>query len=111
MKNPPLIQFHGLELSEALADSARQKAEKLSQFAADIQTCRIDIEQLAKHRQQGRPFGVRIHLTLPGRELSVNGAVDEDAHLALHDAFDRMTRQLRDTVSRLQAHSPRPQPE
>ena len=48
MKTPPLIQFHGLDSSEALADSARQKAEKLSQFAADNQTCRIDIEQLAK---------------------------------------------------------------
>lgn len=111
MKTPPLVQFHGLEPSEALAESARQKAEKLNQFSADIQTCRIDIEQLAKHKQQGRPFGVRIYLTLPGRELSVNGAVNEDAHLALHDAFDRMTRQLRDTISRLQERSPRPQPE
>lgn len=108
MTTPPLIQFHGLQTSEALASAARQKSEKLNQFSSDILSCRIDIEQLAKHQQQGRPFNVRVHLALPGRELTADGTHDEDAHIALRDAFDRMTRQLQDTMRRAQAHAPRP---
>jgi ribosomal subunit interface protein len=111
MKTPAHIQFHGLQASDALTAAAQQKLEKLNRFCDDILSCRIDIEQLARHQQQGRPFGVRIHLSLPGRELTVDGAADEDAHLALRDAFDRMTRQLQDTVRRSQAHAPRPIPE
>jgi ribosome-associated translation inhibitor RaiA len=100
MKIPLQVVFHGMEPSEALESAARQKADKLERFCADIMSCRVDIDELQKHQQQGRPYGVRIHLTLPGDELTVDRVTNEDAHVALRDAFDSMRRQLEDAVRR-----------
>jgi ribosomal subunit interface protein len=98
MKLPVHIQFHDMEPSDALEASAREHAHRLESFAPDIMAChvRIDLEQ--KHKHQGRPFGVRIDLTLPGHELVVNRVQNEDVYVALRDAFDNMKRQLEDVV-------------
>jgi cold shock CspA family protein/ribosome-associated translation inhibitor RaiA len=61
-------------------------------------TCRVDIDLEQKHKHQGRPYGVRIDLTLPGHELVVNRVQDEDVYVALRDAFDSMKRQLEEVV-------------
>lgn len=98
MKLPLQIVFHGMEPSPALEAAATEKAHKLGQFAADIMSCRVDIDELHKHQQQGRPFGVAVHLKLPGHELTVDRVRNEDAYVALRDAFDDMKRQLEDTV-------------
>jgi ribosomal subunit interface protein len=98
MKLPVHIQFHGMEHSDALAKSAREHVRKLELFANDIMACRIGIDLDQKHKQQGRPFSVRIDLTLPGIELIVNRVQHEDINMALREAFDNMTRQLEDVV-------------
>ncbi len=100
MKLPVHIQFHNTEHSDALESSARAHAHKLELFACDIMSCRIYIDLEQKHKQQGRPFGVRIDLTLPGHELVVNRVQHEDPYIALRDAFDSMKRQLQDVVHR-----------
>ena len=101
MKLPLQISFHGMEPSEALEAAAAKKAHKLDEFFADIMSCRVVIDQQQKHQHQGRPFAVRINLSLPGHELYVNRVQDEDAYVALRDAFDDMKRQLEDAVRRL----------
>ncbi|MDH5205566.1 MAG: HPF/RaiA family ribosome-associated protein [Hylemonella sp.] len=98
MKIPVHIQFRGLDASAALEAQALDHAHKLEQFASDLMACRVSIDQDPKHQHQGRPFGVRIDLTLPGRELVVNRVQHEDAYIALRDAFDKMRRQLEEAV-------------
>jgi ribosomal subunit interface protein len=98
MKIPVHIQFHGMESSDALETSAREHADKLEAFAPDIMTCRVAIDLEQKHQHQGRPYGVRLDLTLPGHELVVNRVQHEDVYVALRDAFDSMKRQLEDLV-------------
>jgi ribosomal subunit interface protein len=98
MQLPVHIQFHGLNPSDALEARANEHAHKLESFASDIIACRVDIELSQKHMHQGRPFGVRIDLTLPGQELVVNRVQHEDVYVALRDAFDSMKRQLEDHV-------------
>lgn len=98
MQLPVHIQFRGMEPSDALETSAREHAYKLEAFAPDIMTCRVAIELEQKHQHQGRPYAVRIDLTLPGHELVVNRVQDEDVYVALRDAFDNMKRQLEDVV-------------
>lgn len=95
---PVHIQFQGMESSDALQASAREHAHKLESFAPDIMACRVTIDLEQKHKHQGRPFGVRIDLTLPGHELVVNRVQHEDVYVALRDAFDNMKRQLEDVV-------------
>jgi ribosomal subunit interface protein len=98
MKQPVHIQFHGMEASAALETSAREHVRKLEAFAPNIMACRVDIDLEPKHQNQGRPYEVRIDLTLPGHELVVNRVKDEDIYVALRDAFDHMKRQLEDVV-------------
>ena len=98
MKIPVQIQFLGAPPTEALEALARQHVQKLESLATDIMACRVVIELLQKHQNQGRPFGVRIDLTLPGKELVVSRVQNEDAYVALREAFDSMKRQLEDTV-------------
>ena len=100
MKLPLQIRFLGLQPSEAVESAARRKAEKLDRFHANIMSCRVTIEMSDKHKHQGRPLSVRIDLTLPGRELTVDRVQDEDVYVALRDAFDDMVRQLEDVVRR-----------
>jgi ribosome-associated translation inhibitor RaiA len=98
MKLPLDITFRGLQRSEAVETAARRKAEQLERFAADIVSCRVVIEQLQARQVQGRPFGVRIELAVPGRQLVANQVQHEDVSIALRDAFDDMRRQLEDAV-------------
>lgn len=98
MKQPLRVQFHGMEPSPALEAQARDHTAKLEQFASDIVACRVGIALEQKHQQQGRPFTVTIDLTLSGQELVVSHVHHEDAYLALRDAFEKMRRQLEDTV-------------
>jgi len=104
MKLPVHIQFHGIEPSDALEASALEHAHKLESFAPNIMACRVSIDLEQKHKHQGHPFGVRIDLTLPGHELVVNRVQNEDAYVALRDAFDNMKRQLEDAVRKSREH-------
>jgi ribosomal subunit interface protein len=101
MKQPPQVRFNGLEPSDAVEAAARTKAEKLDRFHPDIMSCRVTIELSHKHQQQGRPFAVRIDVTVPDLELTVDRVQDEDVYVALRDAFDDMTRQLDDSLQRI----------
>jgi ribosome-associated translation inhibitor RaiA/cold shock CspA family protein len=104
MKQPLQIRFLGIEPSEAVESAARVKADKLDTFCPDIMSCRVSIEQTQKHRHQGRTFAVRVDVTLPGHELSVDRMHDEDVYVALRDAFDDMKRRLEDVVRRARGH-------
>lgn len=98
MKQPLTIQFHGMEASAAVETKAREFAARLDGLAPDLMACRVHIDLEQKHKTQGRPYGVRIDLTLPGHELVVNKVQDEDVYVALRDAFDSMKRQLDEVV-------------
>lgn len=110
MKQPLEIRFLGLSPSPAVEAAARQKAAALDRFCDTLMSCRVTIELQHKHQQQGRPFAVRIDVTLPGSELVVDRVENEDAHVALRDAFDNMTRQLQD-VQRRERDARRLQPQ
>jgi ribosomal subunit interface protein len=110
MKQAPDIRFNGMEPSGALASAAREKAAKLDLFCPVITACHVVIELAHKHRRQGRPFAVRLDVTLPGHRLAVSRVEHEDVYVALRDAFDHMRRQLEDTMRKMQAFEPRPEP-
>lgn len=98
MQLPLQITFEGMDRSEAVEDAVRKKAAHLERFSSEIVSCRVALELLQKHKHQGRPFGVRIDLKIPGRELVVSRVADEDIYIALREAFDDMKRQLEDAV-------------
>lgn len=101
MKTPLQITFRDVPHSDALDSHIRDKAQKLEQLFSDIVSCRVVVEQPAKHHLQGKPFNVRIDLGVPGSEIVVDRQENEDVYVALRDAFDAAKRQLEDYARQL----------
>jgi ribosome-associated translation inhibitor RaiA len=114
MKQPLHIVFLGMAVSPSIEAAARAKAGRLERFCPDLMSCRVAVERAHKHQRQGCPVEVRVDVRLPGHELSVSRVSDEDAHVALRDAFDDMQRKIEDTVRRqrgqVKTHAGRPTP-
>lgn len=98
MKMPVDIRFVGLEPSGALEAAVRDRVRRIDGQYPDTMAWRITVEQEHKHQHQGRPFSVRIDLTLRGDELVVDRVEREDPYVALRDAFDAMRRQLQEAM-------------
>lgn len=106
LKLPLQITFRNLGHSEAIEAKIRERAEKLSTFYNRIMSCRVAVEALHKHHQQGNHYHIRIDVKVPDRELVAGREPDEhhaytDVYVAIRDTFDAMRRQLED-YARLQ---------
>lgn len=98
MQVPLQITVRDLPHSAALEARIREKAAKLEEFHPRITSCRVTVEELRKHHHQGRHFQVSVDVRVPGREVVANRAHDEDAYVALRDAFEAARRQLEEIV-------------
>ena len=96
MQTPLQIPFRDMPHSDALETHIREKAQKLEQFYPGLIGCRVVVEQVGKHHHQGNPFNIRIDLTVPRAEIVVDRQENEDAYVALRDAFDAAKRRLED---------------
>ena len=98
MQLPLQITIRDFPQSEALDARIREKAAKLEEFHPRITSCRVTVEELRKHHQQGRHFQVSLDVRVPGKEIIVNHVHHEDVYVALRDAFDAAKRQLEEIV-------------
>jgi ribosomal subunit interface protein len=101
MELPLQITFHGLERSEAINEKVRERAQRLDKYFDSIQSCRVAIEAPHRHHAKGNQYRVRIEVAVPGQQLVVTRAADEegshaDVYVAIRDAFDTMRRRLED---------------
>jgi ribosomal subunit interface protein len=105
MQLPVQITFHGIDSSDAIEAHVRKCTDKLETFAGRLTGCRVTVEAPHRHQQNGRHYRVRIDLTVPGAEIVVGRAPDEDltnedVYAAVDQAFDRMQRRLEDHIRR-----------
>lgn len=100
MELPIQITFHGMQNSAALEAAIRERAEKLGQFHAGITRCRAVVTEVARHKQQGKEFTVRLEIHVAGGDIAINRDHHEDAHVAVRDAFDAAKRKLEDHARR-----------
>jgi ribosomal subunit interface protein len=101
MQIPLQITVRDMDRSAALDTAIEDHAAKLEQFHSRITRCRVTVEQLRRHHQQGRHFAVKIELRLPGREIVATRDHDEDVYIAMRDAFDSARRQLEEAAREL----------
>jgi len=104
MELPIQVTFRGMPQSDAIDAYVRDRATKLETFSARITGCHVAIES-PHHHHSGRPYHVRIDLIVPGGELVVNHAPDDDpnlqdAYASIDQAFDQMGRRLQDHIRR-----------
>ena len=98
MEMPLQVVVRNIAHSDALEARVREDVAKLEAFHPRIVSCRVTVEELQKHRRQGRHFRVAIDLRVPGREIVASHDHDEDVYVALRDAFHSARRQLEDTA-------------
>jgi ribosomal subunit interface protein len=91
---PTQITIRNISASQPLETHIRHKVEKLQHFYDRISSCRVVVEKSQKHKHQGKLFNVRIDVTVPGKELVVTHKHDEDAYIAIRDAFEAIERRL-----------------
>lgn len=99
MQLPVQISFNGINKSQALENLITKEADSLRKFDADLISCRVAVESEGKHQTQGRETTVRVSLKTPGHEL-IQTAKNEDPRVAVRQAFDSLTRQVKDNNDR-----------
>ena len=93
------IVMRGMTASEAIFAAIRKHVIKLDRFCDHIMSCRVTVELSARHKDDGKLFGVRVDLSVPGDEiLSTHSHEREDVYVAMRDAFDAVLRRLEDYV-------------
>ena len=95
MQLPIQIVMQGMERSDALEARIRESAAKLEQVQPRLTSCRVVVDEMDRHRQQGRQFRVKVEARSPGHEQAISTLHHhEDVYVAVRDAFDSVRRQL-----------------
>lgn len=113
MQIPLKISTHSITLAPAMEDFIRERAERLERFYPRLTRCTVMVNGYSAHHRTGGPVSVRIHLGVPGDELTVDRQEAESVEVALRQAFDAARRQLQDhwrlQRGKVKTHEPRPQ--
>jgi len=109
MQSALQITFRDMPPSEALETRIREKVAKLEKFHPHITSCRVTVEESHRHQNQGRHFGVKVEVHVPGGQPVVASLKhDEDVYVALRDALGAVRRRLeeglRETRGAVKAH-------
>lgn len=96
MQIPVQITFRHMASSEALERHVREWAERLDKVFPNLTSCRVVIEEESAHKHQGNRYIVSLDIHAPGHEFAINRRRDEDAYVALRDAFAAAQRKLDD---------------
>lgn len=91
----PQITFRDIPHSDAVEDDIRKKIEKIEQYYAHLMRCDVVIEQVQKHKHNGKLYHPRIIVSVPGDTITINNANNEDVYIAIRDAFDALRRRLK----------------
>jgi len=101
------ISFRNLAPSPSLETEVRRRAAKLMKVGRErLIACHVVISAPNRRRQQGKLYAVNLRLELPRGSLPVNrnppmDHAHEDAHVAIHDAFDAALRRLSEFRQRI----------
>ena len=95
------ISFQGGDTSEALRGLIGENVEALEKLHGRLTACHVVVRVPDRHHRSHQ-FSVKIHLTLPGGiDVNVDHPPQDDNHFAdakaaVHDAFRRAKRVLKD---------------
>jgi ribosomal subunit interface protein len=100
METSAEITWHNMEPVPHVAKRVDQRINRLEKFFGRITRCHVVVEAAHQRRRQGNEYEVRLDVTIPGGDLSVNQKPGDihahtDVLVAIRDAFDAMERQLR----------------
>jgi len=103
MEIPLQITAKDIELTDAIKAEITEKAKKLNTYYDRIMRCRVVLECPKRHPHEGKLYNVHIYMTVPGGEIAVKRAPNEDPYVSIRDAFNAARRKLED-FAREQRH-------
>ncbi len=110
MNVPVIISFRNMPKPPYLEELIREKSRKLEEFCDYVSSCRVSIEKVNVYQSKGRPYRIRLDITIPpGHEIVVNRDPNRgDPHISLEsdirDAFEAAYRQVRELKERQNRH-------
>lgn len=93
---PTEITLRDIEKTPAIEEQIQKRVHKLEHFYEKIESCKVVIDIPQKHKHNGKIYNVVIEALVPGKKLVVNRNPNEDLYVAIRDAFDALTNQLKD---------------
>jgi len=96
----PHITYRHMPHSPVLDQKIGELSAKLQGLHPRITSLHVVVDELDRHKEQGRLFEVRIDVKAPHAEIVANHQRHEDPYAAMRDAFDVVIRQLTETVDR-----------
>jgi ribosome-associated translation inhibitor RaiA len=100
MRLPLEIVVRDCLLPSPLRAEIEERAAKLDQFDEKIMRCRVTVEGPGRHHHHGR-CRVRLHLTVPGKEIVVTRQAGKDTAEAVSEAFSAAGRRIEDHIRRV----------
>jgi ribosome-associated translation inhibitor RaiA len=99
MNIPLQMTFRGIEASELMESTIRERAERLERFCSKIGRCHVTVDVPHRHHQKGNHYNIRIELVTPaGAVVITRDPTRASAHasfqVAVRDAFDAAARHL-----------------
>jgi ribosomal subunit interface protein len=100
MRSPLQITGRDFELTDAIKEAVRERAEKLGHIYENIISCKVMVESPRRRHEKSTFHDVHIELTVPGEEIVVKREPNEDLYTAIGEAFDAAQRQLQEFAER-----------
>ena len=101
---PVRIHFIDSPRSDSVAAKIEARVDRLARFSDAIQNCEVWLESPHGHHRQGPVYGVRIRLSVPGEEITIERQPGtDDVYVAIREAFDAARRKLEDHERRRRA--------
>ena len=96
----PHITYRHMPHSAVLDEKIGGLSAKLTHLHPRITSITVTVDEIDRHKEQGRLFEVRIDVKAPHAEIVANQQRHTDPYVATRDAFDVVLRQLTETVVR-----------
>jgi len=94
------ITYRHMPHSPAMDERIKAHIAKLGDLHPRITTCHVIVDEVDRHKEQGRLFEIHIDVKAPHAEIVATRQRHEDPYVALDDAFSVALRQLQDTRER-----------
>ncbi len=83
----------------SLEPEIRRRVAKMEEFVPELISCHVVVDAQGGRHQQGHRYRVKIDLRVRDEELLAGDHhAGEDIEIAMHGAFDAMTRRLEDYI-------------
>ncbi len=101
MNVPVQVSFRGVSQYESIQKWAQAQAVKLEEACSHLSSVRLAVEKVQKYQESGRPYRVRLDLTVPpGKEIvikrepgggSIHETLQDELETVFHVAFRRLS--------------------